>query len=55
MALEIEFRKKAIILRNLSFKVYVGIKKIEKYFTRGLESLLEVTPALKKVSLGDFF
>ena len=33
---------------NLSSKVYVGIKIIEKYFTRGLESWIEITPAYKK-------
>ena len=35
------------------FQSLCWYKKIEKYFTRGLESLLEVTPALKKVTLDE--
>ena len=32
---------------NLSFKVYVVSKKVEKYYTRGLLSCLEVSARLK--------
>ena len=52
MALEIEIQKKAILKDSLSSKEYAELKIIVKYSTGGLESLLEISARLKKVTLG---